>query len=166
MAKLVTGVFKNRLAVEGVIERLIQRGYSANDISVLMTDETRTREFGIEAGTKAAEGAGIGGAVGSAVGAVLAAIAAVGTNLIIPGLGLVIAGPLAAALAGAGVGGLTGELVGALIGAGVPEYRAEAYDKALRVGGILVAVEAKSEKEIDKIEEMFESRGAEKVSEL
>ena len=51
-----------------------------------------------ELGSKAAEGAGVGGAIGGTVGAILAAIAAVGTTIAIPGLGLVIAGPLAAAI--------------------------------------------------------------------
>ena len=35
-------------------------------------------------------------------------IAAIGTTLVIPGLGLVIAGPIAAGLAGAGAGSITG----------------------------------------------------------
>lgn len=93
-----------------------------------MSDATKSKEFAIETGTHAADGAGIGGAVGAA----LAAIAAVGTSLAIPGLGLVVAGPLAAALAGAGAGGATGGLLGALIGAGIPEHRAKVYDAGLR----------------------------------
>ena len=46
----------------------------------------------------AADGLGIGSAIGGTVGAVLAAIAAVGTSIVIPGLGLFVAGPIAAAL--------------------------------------------------------------------
>lgn len=165
MGKLVLGVFKNRALVEKAIQEIIDMGYTADDVSVLMTDETRTREFGIEPGTKAAEGAGVGGAVGAAVGAVLAAIAAVGTSVIVPGLGLVMAGPVAAALAGAGVGGVTGGLMGAFIGAGIPEYRAKAYEKALKEGGILVGVEAKDIDDALEIEGLFEELGAEKVTE-
>src|SRR4029078_12183400 len=89
------------------------------DISVLMSNETRTKEFGIESGSKAATGASVGGAVGGTVGAVLAAIAAVGTSIALPGLGLVIAGPLAAALAGLGAWAATGGLVGGRGGWGV-----------------------------------------------
>ena len=70
------------------------------------------------------EGLGVGAAVGGGVGATLAAIFAVGSNVVVPGLGLVVAGPIAAALAGAGAGGATGGLVGALVGAGIPEERA------------------------------------------
>jgi hypothetical protein len=163
MAKLVTGLFKTRVAAEAAVDALIKRGYTRDDISVLMSDATRTKEFAIATGTHAADGAGIGGAVGGAVGAALAAIAAVGTSIVLPGLGLVVAGPLAAALAGAGAGGATGGLIGALIGAGIPEYRAKVYESGVRSGGILIGVEAKTDEDADKIEDLLESLGAENV---
>jgi hypothetical protein len=163
MAKLVTGLFKSRTAAEAVVNILAERGYTRDEISVLMSDATKSKEFAIETGTHAADGAGIGGAVGGAAGAVLAAIAAVGTSLAIPGLGLVVAGPLAAALAGAGAGGAAGGLIGALIGAGIPEHRAKVYDTGLRQGGILLGVEARTDEEADQLEELFEELGAEHI---
>ncbi len=108
MAKLVTGLFKSRVTAEAAVREISKWGYTRDDVSVLMSDSTKSREFGIEAGSKAAEGAGVGGAVGGAVGAVLAALVAVGTSIAVPGLGLVIAGPIAAALAGAGAGAAAG----------------------------------------------------------
>lgn len=76
-----------------------------------------------ELGNKAAEGAGIGGAIGGSLAAIAAAVAAVGTTITFPGIGLVVAGPMAAAIAGAGIGAVTGGIVGALIGWGIPEER-------------------------------------------
>ncbi len=163
MAKLVTGLFKSRTAAEAAVNMLVEHGYTRDDISVLMSDSTKNKEFAIETGTHAADGAGIGGAVGGTVGAILAAIAAVGTSLAIPGLGIVVAGPLAAALAGAGAGGAAGGLIGALIGAGIPEHRAKVYDAGLREGGILLGVEAQTDEEADKLEKLFEDLGAEHV---
>ena len=163
MARLVTGLFRSRAAAEAAVNEIIACGYSQGDISVLMSDMTKNKEFTVEAGTKAAEGTAVGAAVGGATGAVLAAIAAVGTSLVIPGLGLVVAGPLAAALAGAGAGGISGGLVGALVGAGIPEYRATAYEAGLREGGILIGVAARSDEDADRLEELFESFGAEQV---
>ena len=49
------------------------------------------------------------------------AVAAVGTTLLIPGLGIVVAGPLAAVIAGAGAGAATGGLIRALVGWNIPE---------------------------------------------
>src|SRR5688572_33017901 len=108
----ITGFFRTRAAAEAAVDALIKRGYARDDISVLMSDATRNKEFAVQARTHAADGAGIGGALGGAVGAVLAAILAVGTTLFLPGINLVIAGPIAAALAGAGAGGVTGGLIG------------------------------------------------------
>jgi hypothetical protein len=161
--KLVTGLFKTRLDAESAVDALISRGYSRDDLTVLMSDSTRTKEFAFESGTKAAKGAGVGGAVGGTVGAVLAAIAAVGTAVAVPGLGLVVAGPLAAALVGAGAGGAAGGLIGLMVGAGIPEQRAKVYESGLRSGGILIGVEAKTDEEADEIEDMFEEIGAEGV---
>ena len=76
-----------------------------------------------ELGNKAAEGAGIGGAIGGSLAAIAAAIAAVDTTLTFPGIGLVLDGPMGAAIAGAGVGAVVGGLVGALVGWGIPEER-------------------------------------------
>src|SRR5437868_13834694 len=163
MAKLVTGVFKTRVAAESAVDAIMKRGYTRDDISVLMSDATRSKEFALQTRTHAVDGAGIGGAVGGAIGAVLAAVVAVGTTLFLPGINLVIAGPIAAALAGAGAGGATGGLIGALIGAGIPEYRAKVYEAGIKGGGILIGVEARSDEEVDRVEELLTELGGEHV---
>ena len=141
-------------------------GYDEADIDVLMTDETRTRHFGdvkpgteFTTGTKAAEGLGKGSAIGGGVGAALAALFAVGTSVVIPGLGLVVAGPIAAALAGAGAGGATGGIIGALIGAGIPKERAITYDAGLKKGGIVIGTRARDAKHAADLERDFGSYG-------
>ena len=165
MAKpaLVTGLFKNRVAAESAVDAILKRGYTRDDISVLMSDATRTKEFAVQAKSHAADGAGIGGALGTAVGAVLAAVVAVGSTIVLPGINLVIAGPVAAALAGAGAGAVTGGVIGALVGAGIPEYRAKVYETGLREGGILIGVEAKSNEEIERLEELLADVGGQHV---
>ena len=111
---MVTGLFKDRASAECAYRALSARGYDRDDVNVLMSDQTRDKYFSSDAasetelGNKALEGAGTGAAIGGTVGATLAAIAAIGTSLVLPGIGLVVAGPLAAALAGAGAGGATG----------------------------------------------------------
>jgi len=149
--RLVTGIFPDRDSAERAYSTIVQRGYDRDDVNLVMSDETRQRHFAPDAavrtelGTKAAEGAGIGGAIGGTVGAIAAAVAAVGTSLVLPGLGLVIAGPIAAALAGAGAGGAAGGLVGALIGWGIPEERIAEYESGIREGGILMGVRPRND---------------------
>jgi hypothetical protein len=147
---LVTGLFRDRDSAEQAYQSVQDRGYGREDVNLVMSDDTRQRYFDddvrvTELGSKAAEGAGVGGAIGGTVGAIAAAIAAVGTTLAIPGLGLVVAGPLAAAVAGAGAGAATGGIVGALIGWGIPEERLKTYDAGIRDGAILMAVRPRSD---------------------
>ena len=159
----VTGLFTDRDTAEQGYETLRARGYEPKDINVVMTDDTRKKYFAsgvqTELGSKAAKGAGVGGAIGGTVGAIAAAIAAVGTSIAIPGLGLVIAGPLAAGLAGAGAGGATGGLVGALIGAGIPEERVKHYEQGIKSGGILMGVRPHSDDDAGYFEREWNKAG-------
>lgn len=164
---MVTGLFRDRESAETAYNSLKTRGYSENDINVLMSDEGRTRHFGsdtdTELGSKAAEGAGAGSAIGGTVGAVLAAIAAIGTSIALPGLGLIVAGPLAAALAGAGAGGLTGGLIGALVGSGIPEDRAREYETGVKEGGIVLGVNPRSDEDATFAESEFRNARGESI---
>jgi len=160
----VTGTFRDRESAERAYNSLTGRGYSKDDVNLLMSDDTRKKYFDDDTrsglGSKAMEGAGAGGAIGGTVGAILAALVAVGTSVAIPGLGIVIAGPIAAALAGAGAGGFTGTLIGALIGAGIPEDRAKLYEEDIRKGGIVMGVNPRSEEDAKYFEsEWKNSRG-------
>lgn len=165
MSSLVTGLFKTKVAAEAAVDALQRRGYGSNDITVLMSEATRTKEFALENKTQAASGAGVGGALGGVVGATIAAIAAIGTTLALPGLGIVVAGPLAAALAGAGAGGATGGLIGALIGAGIPEHRAAVYEAGVKKGGVLIGIETHSDEKTKDVRKLLEDLGAEGVRE-
>jgi uncharacterized protein YjbJ (UPF0337 family) len=168
---LVTGLYDTPDAAGKAYQDLTNRhGYGADDISVVMSDETRKRHFSgvkpgqeFEEGSKAAEGAGIGGGIGLGVGAALGALVAAATAIAIPGLGLVVAGPIAGAIAGAGAGGATGTLVGALIGAGIPENRAAEYERGLKEGGIVLGTRAKDETHATELERDFTGYGARNV---
>ncbi|GAB4020160.1 hypothetical protein EXU85_24510 [Spirosoma sp. KCTC 42546] len=148
---LMTAIFTNREAAETAYDSLLSHGFSTDDVNIVMTDETRKQHFDASDSDdsaltdKALEGVGKGSAIGGTVGAVAAAIAAIGTTLALPGLGLLIAGPLAAGLAGAGAGGLAGGLIGALVNSGIPEETAKAYESGLKSGGIVVGVHPRDE---------------------
>ncbi len=151
--KMVTGMFRTREDAERAYGSVTSRGYSKDDVNLLMSDKTRDTHFAdgadTELGSKALEGAGVGSAIGGTLGAVIAGIAAIGTSILIPGLGLLVAGPLAAALAGAGAGGLTGGLVGALVGSGIPEETAKQYEQGINEGGIVVGVQPRNAEDAD-----------------
>jgi len=165
---LVTGLFPDRASAEAAYQTAHTRGYTRDDVDLVMSDATRSTHFAdgsaeTELGTKAAEGAGIGGAIGGTIGAIAAAVAAVGTTLALPGLGLVIAGPLAAAAAGAGAGAAGGGLIGALIGWNMPEERVKDYEEGIKQGGILMGVRTKNPEDAAYFESEWKNNSGQHV---
>ena len=164
----VTGLFPDRASAESAYQHAHDRGYDVNDVNMVMNDDTRKRHFGAstettELGNKAAKGAGVGGAIGGTVGAVAAAIAAVGTSLVLPGIGLVVAGPIAAAFAGAGAGAAGGGLIGALVGWGIPEERIKQYDEGIKSGGILMGVKPRNAEDAQHLESAWRASNGSQV---
>jgi hypothetical protein len=165
---LLTGMFSDRESAERAYTTLTSRGYTSDEVNLLMSQETRKRHFGdtthkTELGNKALQGMGTGSAIGGAVGAIAGVVAALGTSIVLPGLGLVIAGPIAAGLAGAGAGGITGGLIGALVGWGIPEDRAKRYEKALEEGKIVLGVHPKNDEDARFIEKEWLAHHGEDV---
>ena len=144
----ITGVFRSRDDAENAYNALIEKGYLPNEIILLMSDETHRSQFkdatDTGSGHKAMENAGIGSAIGGTLGAIVGVIAAIGTSVALPGLGLVIAGPIVAGLSGAGAGGLTGGLIGGLIGSGMSDEHAKAYEDSLKEGAVVIGVVPKT----------------------
>jgi len=163
-SRTMTGLFRDRESAERAYGSLSSRGYGKDDINLLMSDDTRKKQFAdadTELGTKAWEDAGKGAAIGGGVGATLAALAAIGTTLALPGIGLLIAGPIAAALAGGGAGALTGGLIGALVGHGIPEEHAKHYEKGIKDGGIVLGVNPRTTEDADYFEKDWKTNRAE-----
>lgn len=168
--RIMTGMFRNREDAESAYKALRDRGYTDEEINVMMSDKTRDDWYSnsdvveeTELGSKALEGTGVGSAVGGTLGAIIGGIAAIGTSVLIPGLGLVVAGPLAAALAGAGAGGLTGGLVGALIGSGIPEERAVIYEEGVKNGGVVFGVNPRTDEDADYFENEWKNYRGEHI---
>ena len=165
---MMTGMFRDRTSAERAYNALHSRGYSKDDVNVIMSDDTRKRHFtetkaDTDLGNKAMEGAGAGSAIGGTLGAIVGALAALGTSVALPGLGLVVAGPLAAGLAGAGAGGLTGGLLGALVGSGIPEDRAKVYESGVKEGGIVMGVTPRNEEDARYFETEWRNSNGEHI---
>ena len=167
--RVLTGMFRDRDSAERAYNSALSRGYSKDDVNLMMSDQTRDSWFSGDdvgdsaLGSKALEGAGTGSAIGGTLGAIIGGIAAIGTNILLPGLGLVVAGPLAAALAGAGAGGLTGGLVGALIGSGIPEDRARLYEEGVKNGGAVMGITPRNDEDADYFENEWKSYRGEHI---
>lgn len=155
MKNLVTATFKTRDDVVNALQRLESIGITDDQISMVVTDETRGQSFNIESHSRVGEGTATGATTGGVIGVVLGAIASAGT-IVIPGLNLVVAGALAGSLAGLGAGAAVGGVAGALVGAGLTEHEAKLYEDEIKDGAILLAVHAKDSDQKDLIKDTLE----------
>ena len=176
-AKMVTGLFKDRASAERAYASARDLGYENAEINVLLSEETREQYFPdvpsrtSELADKAAESTEesthladeLGGPAGATAGTVAPALAAVGTLLLVPGLGILAAGPVAIALTAAGAVGVTGGLIGALTHWGVPKGRVERYEAGVRNGGILLAVTPRSRSSATELLRSWQASGGQCV---
>src|SRR6202161_2056640 len=160
----VFGIYKSSPQAEHAVDRIIEAGFSNNDISVLLPDSRSSKEFAHEKNTKAPEGTTTGVATGGVIGGTLGLLAGIGA-LAIPGVGpFIAAGPIMAALAGLGVGGAVGGVIGALVGMGIPEYEAKRYEGAVKGGGVLVSVHCETSEKIARAKDLLKHTGAQDIS--
>jgi hypothetical protein len=163
MSHTLAASFNSQPDASRAVDALIAAGFAPERISMLVAEDARGQHFRVQQGNKAAEGAVGGGVLGGTLGALVAALAAIGI-IATPGVGLVAAGPLLAALAGAGTGGVAGGLVGGLVGLGVPEHAAKVMEEQVSRGGILIAVDVPSTEERKLAEQVLEQTGATSTS--
>lgn len=155
LSTIVTALFPDRPSAERGWDAVIARGYKASDINAVVSQDTHKTLLAVETkptGDKALEGAGVGGAIGLSAGAMTAVLIAVGSALLLPGVGLVLAGPIVAGMAGAGVGGAIGVVIGAMVGADIPEKHVKLIEEHVKRGGFVLTVHARSIPDANAIE--------------
>lgn len=173
-AALVTALFKDGSGVERAYRAALARGYSHDEINLMLSEETRRRHFNVDEvpgalAEKAAEATEkkrsarteLGGPTGGTVATIAPALAAAGTAALLPGL--IIAGPVAIALTAAAAVGITGGLIGALTNWGIPKSRVEQYEQSIRAGNILIGVEARSAEDARQLEREWVAAGGQSV---
>ena len=175
-ANTVIALFRSRHDAECAFDVALAQGIEAANINLVMSDETRTRDFPADRpadtglADKAAEGAPdesgsgvLGGPVGGTVGTIAPVVAAVGVATLLPGLGLVLAGPVAAAVTAAGAVAVAGGLMGAAANWGIPKNRIEELEASIRGGGILLGVSPRTTEEASEIQRLWRACGAARV---
>jgi hypothetical protein len=162
MAKLITGIFRSRSASMLAVEDLVRHGFTQDDISLLMSETTRGREFLVDEHTKSPEGLATGAAIGGVLGAIALGLTSVGM-VAAPGLGIFAVGTWLSMLAGFGAGALGGGMVGGLIGLGVPEHEAELYRGEIENGGILLGLYVTDNDRAAEAQRLMEANGGEHV---
>jgi hypothetical protein len=134
MAKVVVGLFPDRVSAEHALVDLRASGFDTQRMGIVMRDPNEARETGASQGVTSTAGAVTGGVIGGTLGAVLAATG----TLVIPGIGPFISGGI---LATALAGGAAGWLVGGLVGLGLSRDEAQYYQGRVEQGGVLITVD-------------------------
>ncbi|WP_347252346.1 hypothetical protein [Legionella sp.] len=163
---MLTEIFYDRKSAEKAYQDAISRGYKVKEINVLMSEHTRKKYYGASShqifSDNLIEDAAIGGSLGGVIGGTIGAIAGLGATTLLPGLGVVVGGPIIAALAGAGAGGISGGLFGAMVGWGFTEEQAKMYEKGIKSGGIVLGVNKKNKNFVQLEADWRGSEGKEK----
>jgi hypothetical protein len=162
MAGLITGSYADAKKAQQAIAALIEADFDADEISVVVADRLGVHEVPVAHDTGVAEGATIGGALGAALGALGATLVATGV-LAAPGLTVLAAGPILAALQGAAAGLGAGGLVGALAGLGFWKDSADLHAEDVRGGAVLIGVHAEGAR-LDAVRALFLRTGATRVT--
>jgi hypothetical protein len=154
---LVLGLFPNASAATAAARALHALGISSDQISVVAHDHVEARALaeqmeatlGVEL-----EDSPTAARLGELTGRVLAAIA-----LVLPGVGPIVAsGPLAAQL-GEAAGHAAGSLASLLRAAGVPAARAEALQREVGQGAVLLGVHV-APPDVDRVRETLAANGS------
>jgi hypothetical protein len=169
----VIGLFWHRGDAECAFDAALALGHKPEHINLVLTDATRTRSFPanrpsdsaladkVAQGAPDESGAGVlGGPMGGTVGTIAPVVAAVAAATLIPGLGLVLAGPAAAALTAAGAVAVAGGLLALLSDWGIPKDVIERYDAGVRDGGIVIGVNSSSTSDAKDLAQRWRACGA------
>lgn len=149
MKKKVIGVFETPEQTVNAINKLKEKGYRTEFISIMAKNEEKVeaveRSTDVHEEEDVASDAGKGALAGGILGAI-GGLLVEGGVLLIPGVGpFIAAGPLMATLTGIVAGGAAGGLVGALIGLGIEKSEAKDYEDKLNEGNILVLVDTEDD---------------------
>lgn len=160
---MLTGLFRNEQDAAAAIDLLEIEGFSADDISIVASDSMDRDAFAVSSHSKLPEGAAIGAGTGGALGALIAGLTAVGA-IATGGVGLIVAGPIVAALAGAGAGAAAGGVLGGAIGAAIPEHEVKEVEDAIKAGSILVGVHCDDADQRKRVKAIFRDCNAKSIS--
>jgi len=143
----IAGVFDSRAEADAAIAKLLDTGFNKGNMSLIVADNVRHTIFASptdDESTRATKGGAAGALFGGALGALIASLTLVGV-IVVPGSGLLVAGPLVVALSGAGAGALAGGVSGALISAGFAVDEAKRYENEIRHGKAVIVVHTTTE---------------------
>lgn len=162
--RMLAGMFTDPENIEKAYHTLLEKGYTQDEIDLMMLDVTREKHFPEQEKERFVhpdKKENVGIVAGSTIGAILGMMASVGASMAIPGIGMLVAGPVTLMLAG--VGGFTGGIASVLMGAGIREPYVSKYESGIQRGHVVMRVQPKNEMHAEFIEQNWQELGAEDI---
>jgi len=167
-SRILTATFPDKESADKAYHTVTQRGYTKNEINIIMSKEVHKKyllendqETGIT--TVSVKNAGKDSAIGASVGAMIGIATVIGSSILLPGVGVLVVGPIALGLAGAGVGGIAGGLLGMLIGLEISEEDAKVIESGINGGQILITVHPKNDADKEYFETQWKANKGENI---
>jgi hypothetical protein len=161
----VAGIFTSRTEAELAREQLRRAGFSEEHLILLAPGASQKEVEAVP--TQDAEQPGMGKAIGSVVGgAVGLGSGAAVSNLLLPGVGPIIAiglGAGALGIGGAVAGGAGGGALERLLTRGLPKDEIFLYEDALRQQRAVLIAGAEDQQQRDEVRNIMEQSGAESL---
>ncbi|MGA9651404.1 hypothetical protein [Pedobacter sp.] len=142
----ISGLFSAKQSAENAYDYLLKKGYAHEEINVAMSSTTKDKLSGES--TKSVKGdsedrfnAPLEGSImGGIMGGIAFAIGALGSDLGIRGLNLVVIGPVASGVVGSGFGAIAGGLIGHILSPDESANESALFSEGLKNGKILLAL--------------------------
>ncbi len=139
MPEIVAAAYSDHERAHEAVQALIAEGFQNEDISLITADPGEAEGLAEETGATVLNSTATGALTGGALGAVFGVLGGIGA-IAMPGL--VVLGPLGAALLGLTTMGTFGGIMGLLAGLGVPDTAAEEMNRLVNEGHSVLLVQA------------------------
>ncbi len=163
MADMIIGIFEDSKDAGMVVSEFKSKGLT-DEITVVAKKELMEDSEVHEIKKDVSEGTTTGAVAGATVGGI-AALLAGAASFVVPGVGLLVFGPLATMLTGLAGGALSGGIVGALVDHGLPEEKAKLYEQRLEAGEVAIGVTV-GKMDADEVRAIMSSHHAEEIQEI
>jgi hypothetical protein len=145
----VSAVFFTKKDADNAYDNLIRMGHTSDDISVLMSDETLTKNQEVPNEDMVEESA-----LTRAANAFSGVIISITSMISLPGLGIAISNTLQKKMSAFAVSDEAGK-ADVMRGSGIPDQHFESYDNSMQEGGIIVSVDPRNSGEKKAIIQNF-----------
>ncbi|TDE14486.1 general stress protein [Dyadobacter psychrotolerans] len=154
----VSGVFFTKADADRAYNNLLRRGHTADDISILMSDETLNKHQDPDGNivqTDPEAGPEDESALSRAANAFSGVIISITSMISLPGLGIAISNTLQKKMPKRETEETPYEKAHAMTGSGIPDQHAESYSDRMQEGGIIISVDPRNREEKRAIIEDF-----------